>query len=257
MIHRFREVVPGVLYRGSAPSPLDVKELKNKLGIKKIVSLDKDTGEKIDRACKLLDIEHIKMYIDTTNAKNQKKHLLRLLTRDLRRTFLEEGPTFVHCLHGKDRTGLVCAIIECKFFGESPEKAIHRAKSLGFGIGVPPEVVHLYESVIKSCKPLKDDNSADIVGNEREYISDNRSSMLDEAYRHSFAPYLDTTRTDAPYNSINDQSMTRSNYKLDELLDKVQDYYQSSTIPDVGVFNNDAGMMAAGPTLNQTGFVYA
>ncbi len=49
MIHRFRPVIPGVLYRGSAPTPKDVLELKEKLGIKKIVSLDQESGEKISR----------------------------------------------------------------------------------------------------------------------------------------------------------------------------------------------------------------
>ena len=46
MIRRFRTVIPDVLYRGSAPSPHDIENLKNKLGIKKIVSLVKEKKNK-------------------------------------------------------------------------------------------------------------------------------------------------------------------------------------------------------------------
>ena len=111
------------------------------------MSLDKKTGEKIDRACKLLGIQHIKLYLDGSN-----KTLLHLLSQDLKRVFLEGGPTFVHCHEGKDRTGFVCALVKCKFLGMNPEKAIEEAKSLGFGIGVDPKIIHLYEKIIRSCK---------------------------------------------------------------------------------------------------------
>jgi protein tyrosine/serine phosphatase len=255
MIKRFRTVVPGKLYRGSAPDPLDVAKL-HKLGIKKIVSLDKETGDKIDRACKLLNIEHVKLYIRTDNIKDQKHDLLNLVSQDLKKVFLEGGPTLVHCLQGKDRAGLVSALIKCRYFGVSPKDAIKEAKSLGFGKFVPPEIVHLYEKIINSCQPIKDANSADIVSNNRERVSDNRSSFLDEAFQHSFAPYLDPNRTDAPYISINDQDMTRQNYTTEKETQS-DDSKETGVFPDVGVFNNDSGLMAAGPTLNQTGFVYA
>lgn len=249
MILRFEEVIPKKLFRGSAPSPNDVLLLKNKFKINKIISLDRDSGEKINRVCKMLNIKHIKMYIDM-----DRKSLLHFLQQDFKKLFLNEGPTFVHCLHGKDRTGLACAIIECQFLGKSPEKAIEHAKSLGFGIGVDPEVVNLYEKIIKSCKPNKDENDADIVSNEREYKGDNRDSFLEEAQRGSFAPYLDHTKqapADALYNYINDQSQTRENYNQ-----PIKKHEDDDVIPQVGVFNNDAGIQGFGPTINMTGFIY-
>ena len=63
VIVRFREVVPGKLYRGSAPTPDDVVSLHEKLGVRKIVSLDEKTGDRIERACRLLGIRHVKEYL--------------------------------------------------------------------------------------------------------------------------------------------------------------------------------------------------
>ncbi len=83
MIHKLREVIKG-LYRGSAPSPKDVLWLKDNLGINKIVSLDQETGDKIDRACKVLGIKHVKMYIDET-----KQSLLKFLNYDLKKLLLD------------------------------------------------------------------------------------------------------------------------------------------------------------------------
>ncbi len=251
MIHKLREVIKG-LYRGSAPSPKDVLWLKDNLGINKIVSLDQETGDKIDRACKVLGIKHVKMYIDET-----KQSLLKFLNYDLKKLLLDNGPTFFHCHHGKDRTGLVAALFKCKYMGMDPEKALEEAKSLGFGVGVDPKIVHLYEKIIKSCKPDKDINNADIVSNEREYISDNRDSFLDEGHQGSFAPFLNKTRQDpmdAVYNYIDDQSPTRENYF--ESKEPIKEHKDEHVVPMVGVFNNDAGGRGFGPTENYSGFFY-
>jgi Tyrosine phosphatase family len=254
MIQRFRTVVPGVLYRGSAPTPKDVLELKEKLGIKKIVSLDKKAGEAINRACKMLGIEHVKLYID-----HDRKSLYHFISQDMKRLFLEGGPTFVHCHAGKDRTGLATAMVKCKFFGMNPEDAIKEAKSLGFGIGLPPATVHIFENIIRSCKPDKDDNSADIVSNERTYIGDNRDGPLDESSQGSFAPYEDPTKkwpADAVYNYINDQSPTRENYPDNHALEQVHDFSARNVVPTIGVYDNDAGGRGFGPADNNGGFIY-
>ncbi len=141
--------------------------------------------------------------------------------------------------------------------GMDPEKALEEAKSLGFGVGVDPKIVHLYEKIIKSCKPDKDINNADIVSNEREYISDNRDSFLDEGHQGSFAPFLNKTRQDpmdAVYNYIDDQSPTRENYF--ESKEPIKEHKDEHVVPMVGVFNNDAGGRGFGPTENYSGFFY-
>lgn len=250
MIKRFRAIIPGVLYRGSAPSPHDVLELKDKLGIKKIVSFDERTGEIIDRACKMLGIEHVKIYMDMN-----RKSIYNFLSHDMKKLFLEGGPTFIHCHEGKDRTGLASALVECMFLGVDPETAIERAKSLGFGVGIDPGITKLYEKIIRHCKPAKDENSADIVSQERDYKGDNRDSFLDEVQQGSFAPYLDHTRQnpmDALYPYINDQSPTRQNYPDTSLFR--YDPEKGDAVPNVGEFDNDAGQRGFGPTENYNGF---
>lgn len=251
MISKLRKITEG-LYRGSAPSPKDVSWLKEHLGIKKIVSLDRDSGERISRACQLLGIKQVKIYLN-----GDRKSLIQLLKHNLKDLLIKDGPTYIHCHYGKDRTGLLSALFKCKYMGMDPDKAIDEAKSLGFGVGVPEEAVDLYEKLIRACKPVKDTNNADIVSNEREYISDNRDSFLDEGHQGSFAPHLDQTKQnpmDAVYNYINDQSPTRENYHNYRSI-KEHDQ-KEDVIPQVGVFNNDAGGRGFGPTENYGGFFY-
>lgn len=252
MINKLYCVIPKILYRGSAPSPIDVLKLKLYLNIRKIVSLDKESGDKIENTCQKLNINHIKMYINS-----DKKSLYHFLSQDLNKLFLQGGPTFTHCLRGQDRTGLAIALIKCQYMGVSPEKAIEEAKSLGFGIGLDPKITRLYENIIKSCKPKSQDvNNATIVSNERQTVGDNRDSYLDEGRQGSFAPFLSQTREypyDYVYNPINDQSMTRENYWMEKIDHK---YNKKDIVPMVGVFNNDAGIHSLGPTENMTGFFY-
>lgn len=250
MINRLRAVLPGKIFRGSAPDPQDVAQLKDSLGIRKIVSLDQKSGEKINRTCQLLGIKHVKMYIET------KADIAKVLHHNLKKLLIDGGPTFIHCHHGKDRTGLLAALFKCKYMGEKPDKAIQEAKSLGFGLGVDPKIVSLYEKIIRSCQPAKDENKADIVSNEREYIGDNRDTYLDESRQDSFAPYLDHTKqapADSPYNYIMEQSPTRQNYPAYKSIKEHSE--QGNEVPQVGVYNNDAGMFGAGPVFPSGGFI--
>jgi hypothetical protein len=250
MIHRLRKVTEG-LYRGSAPSPKDVLWLKDNLNIKKIISLDLNSGQKINRITKLLDISHIILPLNHT-----KSSLINFLHHDLKKLFLEDGPTYVHCFMGKDRTGFVVALLECRYLNKTPEFALHEARKLGFGIGLDPKITHLYEKIIKSCKHENDSNNADIVSNEREYKGDNKDSFLDEGHLGSFAPYLSQVRQypyDNVYLQINDQSPTRENYKSKP--NKLEEE-EGNNVPLVGLFNNDAGGQGFGPAINMTGFIY-
>lgn len=252
MIRKFIEVVPNQLYRGSAPTAKDVLFLKEKYGINKIISLDQESADKITRACKLLNIQHIVLPI---NFDTVRPDLLKLLKHDLKKLLLDNGPTFVHCLAGKDRTGLLIALFKCKYMNMDPEEAIEEAESLGFGVGIDPKIVLLFKKLIYSCKPSKSDLlEPDIVSMQRQYISDNRDTFLDEGRQGSFAPYLSPTRQypiDALYSYINDQSPTRENYNR-----PVQQTTHENIIPLVGVFNNDAGARGFGPTENYSGFFY-
>lgn len=243
MINKFKKVTEG-LYRGSAPSAKDVLLLKKDFGINKIVSLDEESGEKISRTCKILGLIHVKMYINESN-----KSLLNILSNDLKTLLINDGPTYIHCLYGKDRTGLIVALFKCKHMGILPEEAINEAESFGFGIGVDDDIVNLYKKLIRSCKSNKDLNNADIVSNER----DNHELYSDQNNYKSFAPYLSKTRQDPEdfvYNNINNQSQTRENYNMPFKIKE-----NNKSIPLVGIFNNDSGIHGAGPTEPVGGFI--
>lgn len=253
MIHRFMKVTDN-LYRGSAPSPKDLIQLQDKYNIKKIVSLDEMSAKRISRAAKILGIKHI--IIPITGSKTS---LLKLFSYNLKKLLLEGGPTFVHCSAGKDRTGLVSALIKCKYLNEDPEKALQEAKAIGLGVGIDPIITQLYEKLIRSCKKDADINSADIVSNERDYIGDNKDSFLDEGHQGSFAPYLSKTREypyDSVYNYINDQSPTRENYQSYKEDKVIKEHDEEDVIPICGLFNNDVGVHGAGPAEPVGGFIY-
>src|SRR5271165_1520542 len=104
----FHQVRPN-LYRGGKPSVKDLLILKKKFNIERIISLDENIGENIDPFCNKLNIAHIIIGIHTGNKKSI-KHLLKYNIHDLIDSSI---PTFVHCLHGKDRTGLFIALVRC------------------------------------------------------------------------------------------------------------------------------------------------
>ena len=247
MIQRFIEVIPGKLFRGGAPNPEDVFLLKEKYNINKIIILDPISAEKIERACKMLDIEHA---IIPLNWDKIKYDLMNLFEYDLKELLLDNNPTFIHCAAGKDRTGLVIALFKIKYMGMDPNEALKEAKKIGFGIGMNKKNYNLFNKLILSCKKDNKEERNNIVSNQRDYKADNRDTFLDEARQQSFAPHLDYTRQypyDITYNSINDQSNTRENYKKE---------YDGEYLPIVGLYNNDAGVRGFGPVENAGGFIY-
>jgi len=249
MISKFLRVDDG-LYRGSAPSPKDVQMLHDKYGIKKIVSLDQNCADIIANTCKLFKIKQV--IIDLNESKSS---LLNLLKYDLYDLLINGGPTFVHCRHGKDRTGLICAMYQCKYQGKDPEQAIAEAKSLGFGIGVDPSFINLYEKLIRSCKTPTDINNSDIVSNVREDKGDSRDSYLDEADRFSIEAYLGKNlmdQDDPVYSTINHQSPTRQDN--DRLIK--EHILEEDYMPQVGQYDNSAGIAGVGPSENVGGFIH-
>jgi hypothetical protein len=243
MLKRLIQVCDG-LYRGSAPSPEDVVNLHEHFGINKIVSLDEQAAHRIKRITQALGIDHITIPINGIDL----DPIIALLSCDLKSLLLDNGPTYVHCLEGKDRTGMVIAMFQCRYLGMPVQQAIQEAKQIGFGVGLNPAVAHFYTRIIKDyCKDLKEDqNNADIVENSRPN-ADWRGSVLDAADISSFAPYLSVDRQypyDQTYQSRYDQFPTRNNVDLGE---PGYDVGLQDQAPMVGIFEFNQGIVGVGP----------
>jgi len=113
------------LYRGAQPTEEGMAELK-KMGIRTVISLraHHDDEKKVDGT----GLKVVRIPIDTWDLKPE--HVVRFL-----RTVQDpkNGPIFVHCKHGADRTGTMCAIYRIVVDGWTREEAIAEMTQGGFG----------------------------------------------------------------------------------------------------------------------------
>jgi protein tyrosine/serine phosphatase len=113
------------LYRGAQPTAEGMKQL-DKLGIKTVINLRSMHSDRNEIKGTALSYEHINM--TTWNVED--KDVIRFLqiVADSNRT-----PVFVHCQHGADRTGTMCAIYRIAVQGWSKDEAIEEMTKGGFG----------------------------------------------------------------------------------------------------------------------------
>lgn len=109
------------LHRGGQPDELGLKELANR-GIKTVISLRKDRKQELTGPVHKVNIPfnpfkpRDKVVVDFLKVINNKKY----------------HPVFIHCFHGADRTGTLCAIYRIVFQKWDKEQAIKEMKKYGF-----------------------------------------------------------------------------------------------------------------------------
>jgi len=113
------------LYRGAQPTAAGMRQLKA-MGIKTVVNLRSFNSDREELGTTGLAYEHISMKAWHP----EKEDIIRFLriTTDKAR-----APVFVHCQHGADRTGLMCAIYRVAVEGWTKEEAIQEMTKGGFG----------------------------------------------------------------------------------------------------------------------------
>lgn len=255
MIKNFHQVSDNV-FRGSAPSPKDVCFLNKQLKINKIISLDEDSGKKIDRVCKLLGIDHIIIPISV----HDKSTIHYLLNYDIPSLFNKSDNVYTHCYRGKDRTGLLIALYRCLCENWNSQDAILEAKELGFGTGIRLDSENFYINLIKSlAKDNQDVNNANIVDNVNELDGQYRDYTLDRYEQQSWSPFADYSVKEYPASSVDkydydEQYRNRENYNEPEDIYDI--YLRRTTMPQVGVYDqNTQGINGAGPSLIGSGYV--
>ena len=113
------------LYRGAQPTAEGIKELE-KLGVKTIIDLrDKHSDKDI-----LGDSKIAWEPIPTKTWNPKDADVVRFLKIATDKT---RQPVFVHCQHGADRTGTMCAIYRVAVDGWSKRQAIDEMVKGGFG----------------------------------------------------------------------------------------------------------------------------
>ena len=120
------------LYRGAQPTPEGIRELK-KLGVKTIVNLrllhsDRDEIKKAGLDLDGGDIGYERIRMEAWDAdEDEVVRFLEVMADPARR------PVFVHCKHGADRTGMMCAVYRVVFQGWSKEDAVDEMRNGGYG----------------------------------------------------------------------------------------------------------------------------
>ena len=154
----------------------------------------------------------------------------------------EDGKTFVHCLQGKDRTGLMVALyrIQNKW---PAEKAREEAIKLDFGKNLPTEVTRAYMKVM-------DDNSAFDIPMQSDYIAD---SKFNNNFQNSFAPYDSDVTPQEQYGIVNQWSTNLDFWDNREI--PTDPRFVGESVPRVGEFDNYTAMNCFGPVGVGGGFV--
>ena len=114
------------LYRGAQPDGAGFENLR-KIGVKSVVNLRFDHSDQDKIGATQLEYLHIPMIAFSRPTDEQVVEFLRFVT--------DKGhqPVFVHCQHGSERTGMMCAIYRIAVCGWPREEAIREMKAGGFG----------------------------------------------------------------------------------------------------------------------------
>jgi protein tyrosine phosphatase (PTP) superfamily phosphohydrolase (DUF442 family) len=117
--------VSETLYRSAQPSALGMKSLKA-MGIETIINLRSFHSDRDEIGDTGLAYEHIHMKAWHAEEEDAVK-FLQIVTNPKR------SPVLVHCQHGADRTGTMCALYRVAVDGWTKEEALKEMMEGGFG----------------------------------------------------------------------------------------------------------------------------
>lgn len=117
-------LVPNWLYRSAQPTGDGITNLQSQLGINTIINLralhpDPEAPPGIVNVNREMNAWHIETEDVVT--------VLKAVTGQFR------APYLIHCLHGADRTGVMCAMYRVVVEGWSREEALDELRNGGFG----------------------------------------------------------------------------------------------------------------------------
>jgi protein tyrosine/serine phosphatase len=139
------QVTP-TLYRGGQPTAAGMRQLKA-MGVKTVINLRSFSSDRDEIGNTGLAYEHI--YMKAWHPEREEIVRFLQIVTDKDRT-----PAFVHCQHGADRTGLMCAIYRVAVCAWTKEEAIREMTQGGFGHhGVWKNIIRFIEEL--DCDAIK------------------------------------------------------------------------------------------------------
>lgn len=142
--------VDDILYRGGVPDEDAMKQLK-KMGIKTIVNLrgagvaynepEQEKEEKAMASKMKFNYVNLPMAYDKPVSKEMIKKFFDTVSDE------RKQPVYIHCYHGRDRTGTMVALYKIKFAGVEPKSALEEMKKFGFS---PKDFPALANQVLKA-----------------------------------------------------------------------------------------------------------
>lgn len=127
-ILNFAKLTDGV-YRGSQPDAAGFQALKD-LGVRTIVNLRSHHDDRPLVAPAGLTVINIPLKADLFDADPPTEEEVRAFFDIVNDPALQ--PVFVHCAHGKDRTGTMCAIYRMENDGWTAEAALEEMRTFGY-----------------------------------------------------------------------------------------------------------------------------
>ncbi len=127
-VHNFTEVDEHI-FRGGQPTQEGLKSLA-KLGVKTIIDLrgNEQQGEKQEVEALGMKYLHFAMPALAAPTDERVAEVLKVLEDPAMST---DWPVFIHCMRGKDRTGVIVACYRIKHQGWDNQKALEEAKQHG------------------------------------------------------------------------------------------------------------------------------
>ena len=171
-------VVNDQLLRGGQPTSAGFRNLAA-MGVKTIVDLQEEGDRSHDekKLVKALGMHYVNVPMKgmTTPKEKQISHALKALNDN------SDGPVFIHCKRGADRTGVVIACYRIQHDGWDNQKALSEARNYGMSWYQFP-----LQRYVKSYEPDDDSGIADSI---RE-----KSVDLAEKVSHGLSGILDRVR---------------------------------------------------------------
>ncbi len=134
-------VEPDALHRGGQPDAIGLEELENR-GIKTVIHLRSKRLKKYRGQLK-------RFFIPFNPYAPQDQVVIEFLKVMNNQT---HHPVFVHCFHGADRTGMLCAIYRIVIQKWDKEKAIAEMKKYGFHFWHKSLIDYIHHLDIESIK---------------------------------------------------------------------------------------------------------